>query len=116
MELNVSFRESNEGFAIAMQANETSFDARFQESSNKFCSGLTEQDAVFYSGFGEKVVVVVNGGSGESLKTDETLHFDENGVLGVNTTDEAEADNTLPITSAGVHTQLGNIEILLGTI
>lgn len=50
------------------------------------------------------------------LKTDETLHFDENGVLGVNTTDEAEADNTLPITSAGVHTQLGNIEILLGTI
>ena len=50
------------------------------------------------------------------LKTDETLHFDENGVLGVNTTDEVEADNTLPMTSAGVYTQLGNIEILLGTI
>ena len=50
------------------------------------------------------------------LKTDETLCFDEAGVLGVNTTNDAEADNTLPITSAGVHTQIGNIEILLGTI
>jgi hypothetical protein len=62
----------------------------------------------------DAVNALPNGGS-TSFTTDETLRF-ENGVLGVNTTDEAEADNTLPITSAGVHTQLGNIEILLGTI
>ena len=66
----------------------------------------------------EEILNTVNSlpnGGGTSFTTDETLRF-ENGVLGVNTTDEAEADNTLPITSAGVHTQLGNIEILLGTI
>ena len=51
-----------------------------------------------------------------SIKTDETLYFDENGVLGVNTTSEMEQDNTLPMTSAGVHATVGNIEALLKTI
>ena len=55
------------------------------------------------------------GGSGMSFTTDETLKL-ENGVLGVNTADSAERDNTLPITSAAVHTTVGNIEILLATI
>ena len=40
----------------------------------------------------------------------------ENGILRVNTADTAEGDNTLPITSAAVATQVGNIEILLKTI
>lgn len=39
-----------------------------------------------------------------------------NGVLDVVTTDEAEADNTLPITSSGVHTIVGNIGAILDTI
>lgn len=47
--------------------------------------------------------------------TDETLTL-ENGVLSVNTTDSPEGDSTLPITAGAVYTQLGNIEILLGTI
>lgn len=38
------------------------------------------------------------------------------GVISVTTTNDAEADNTLPITSAGVHTQIGNINVLLATI
>jgi hypothetical protein len=38
------------------------------------------------------------------------------GVLSVVTTDEAEQDNTLPITSAGVHTIVGNIGAILDTI
>ena len=38
------------------------------------------------------------------------------GVISVITTNEAEEDNTQPITSAGVHTQIGNINVLLGTI
>lgn len=45
----------------------------------------------------------------------ETLLL-ENGVLRVNTADAAEEDNTRPITSAAVATQLGNIEALLKTI
>lgn len=47
--------------------------------------------------------------------TDKSLTL-KDGVLSVNTTDNAEEDNTLPISSAGVHTQIGNIEVLLKTI
>jgi hypothetical protein len=54
-------------------------------------------------------------GGGTTFETDSTLVL-ENGILRVNTTNKVEADNTLPITSAGVHTQVGNIEVLLNTI
>lgn len=40
----------------------------------------------------------------------------EDGVLSVLTADDAEPDNTRPITSAAVHTELGNIEVLLAAI
>lgn len=40
----------------------------------------------------------------------------ENGIISVVTTDVAEADNTKPITSAGVNTIVGNIEELLKTL
>lgn len=40
----------------------------------------------------------------------------QGGVLSVNTTNRAEADNTQPITSAGVNTIVGNIDALLSTI
>jgi hypothetical protein len=48
--------------------------------------------------------------------TDDTLTLGDDGVLKVNTTNVAAADNTLPITSAGVYTQIGNIAVLLETI
>lgn len=53
--------------------------------------------------------------AGVEIKTDDTLSF-VNGVLSVNTADNAEANNSLPITSAAVHTQIGNIETILKTI
>ena len=46
----------------------------------------------------------------------ENMKIDDNGVLSVDTADAAEKDNTRPITSAAVHTEIGNIEILLSTI
>lgn len=49
------------------------------------------------------------------LKTDKSLRF-VNGELSVNTASEVEIDNTLPITSAAVAIQVGNIETLLNTI
>lgn len=52
---------------------------------------------------------------GVDFKTDDTLIL-ENGILSVNTTNEMEQDNTLPITSAGVFATVGNIEALLKTI
>lgn len=61
--------------------------------------------------------VAPEGPKGEDafFETDETLTL-KNGVLSVNTADEPEADNTLPITSAAVHTTIGNINALLETI
>lgn len=58
------------------------------------------------------------GEKGESgvLGTDDTLRLSEDGILSVNTADKPEADNTLPITAAAVHTTVGNIEVLLETI
>jgi hypothetical protein len=60
-------------------------------------------------------VGVVGIGDGTNFRTDHTLSL-SGGVLSVNTTNYAEADNTLPITSAGVHRAVGNIEELLKTI
>lgn len=52
---------------------------------------------------------------GVQFKPDNTLIL-KDGILSVNTTDQMEQDNTLPITSAGVYTTVGNIEALLKTI
>ena len=49
------------------------------------------------------------------IETDNTLIL-KDGALSVNTTDQMEQDNTLPITSAGVYATVGNIEALLKTI
>lgn len=54
--------------------------------------------------------------SGASFKIDDTLSLSDEGVLSVNTADEAAADNTLPIKSSAVHTIVGNINVLLETI
>lgn len=46
---------------------------------------------------------------------DETLKVTD-GILGVNTTNVVEQDNTQPVTSAAVHMTVGNINALLETI
>lgn len=56
----------------------------------------------------------ISGGNAD-FRTDETLIL-KDGILSVNTTDVAEEDNTQPITSAGVHTVVGNIGAILDTI
>ena len=49
------------------------------------------------------------------IKVGENLSIEE-GVLSVETTNNAEEDNTKPMTSAGVYIQLGNINELLEKI
>lgn len=64
----------------------------------------------------EPVRVTIPGSGGNvDFRTDETLTL-KDGVLSVNTTNNMEQDNTLPITSAGVFATVGNIEALLKTI
>lgn len=56
-----------------------------------------------------------DSGGGVSFVTDDTLKL-QNGVLGVNTAKVVEQDNNLPVTSAAVYTEVGNINALLETI
>lgn len=49
---------------------------------------------------------------GVDLETDNTLSL-KNGVLSVNTTNDIEQDNALPVTSAGVYDAIDNIEAVL---
>lgn len=56
-----------------------------------------------------------SSGGGTTFEPGNTMKLVD-GVLDVKTTDDAEADNTLPITSSAVHTIVGNIEVLLNTI
>lgn len=53
---------------------------------------------------------------GVKFTTDATLNLSEDGVLSVNTANVVEKDNTLPVTSAAVHVEVGNINALLETI
>lgn len=68
---------------------------------------------------GTQSVEILDGkdgsGGGVDFETDDTLTL-ENGVLSVNTADDVEKDNTLPVTSAAVYTEVGNINALLATI
>lgn len=44
------------------------------------------------------------------------LKITKDGVLSVDTASQVEKDNTKPITSAAVHTEIGNIEVLLAAL
>ena len=48
----------------------------------------------------------------ENIVTDETLIY-KDGKLSVNTADDINDNNTLPVTAAAVYETVGNIEILL---
>jgi hypothetical protein len=57
-----------------------------------------------------------NPDAGTAFETDgHTLKL-EDGILSVNTAEQVEQDNTLPITSAAVYTTVGNISAILDTI
>lgn len=62
---------------------------------------------------GETVWGVASGGS--AFQIGHGLLLEEN-TLSVNVVNDAEKDNTLPITSAAVYTTVGNIDSLLQTI
>lgn len=51
-----------------------------------------------------------------TIKIGDNLKISEDGVLSVDTTDAAQQDNTKPMTSAGVYTLAGNIEVLLAAL
>ena len=57
------------------------------------------------------------GGSGGSYNIGSGLKLDaETNTLSVDTANAVEKDNTKPVTSAAVYTEVGNINALLATI
>lgn len=54
--------------------------------------------------------------AGVDFTPGNAMELTDDGVLNVKTTNGAEPDNTLPITSAGVNTIVGNIGAILDTI
>lgn len=79
--------------------------------------GYTEEGELgLYSG--DKLlsaVPVVGGGGGLPFGVGHGLNVVE-GDLTVDTVDDFQGDNTLPMTAAGVNIIVGNIDVLLGTI
>lgn len=55
------------------------------------------------------------GSSGQAVEIGSGLKLDNN-VLSVDTADKVEEDNTKPVTSAAVYTEIGNIEALLAAL
>lgn len=91
----------------------SSVDENGRPTGWKFASLAAVPDTVV-----EKAVqdyLAENPPGGVDFETDETLTL-EDGVLSVNTAKTVEQDNTLPITSAAVYTEVGNINALLATI
>ena len=68
-----------------------------------------------YLNTSDSQTIQLGGAQGVNFTTDETLTL-ENGKLGVNTAKAPQKDNTLPITSAAVYTEIGNINVLLSSI
>lgn len=85
-------------------------DAKFSADKVQLAAALSSANEQLSAKLG--VSVHVDG----SFSLGHALMWDEQGRLAVQVADAAEADNTLPITAAAVHTELGNIEILLQTI
>ena len=55
-------------------------------------------------------------GNAANIKLGHALVRDANNRISVDVANDAEEDNTRPITSAAVYTEIGNINILLQTI
>lgn len=79
------------------------------------CVNVPKSNLLINIGIASTLPAVGENGQANLIETDYTLRY-TNGVLGVNTTDVVEEDNTLPVTSAAVHTEVGNIEEVMETI
>lgn len=75
---------------------------------------LTNRDPIDVS---FNVSVRAGGGGGGGYQIGDGLKLDaETNTLSVDTADTVEKDNTKPVTSAAVYTEVGNINALLATI
>lgn len=79
---------------------------------------LSEEGLKKYNELLQKKFISSSGGEipgGNNLVAGENIEIVDN-VISVQTADSVEKDNTKPITSSAVYTEVGNINILLQTI
>ena len=123
--------QSREEYDTQIAQNENVINQNFKALLDALQEVADLQDSMG-SGSTETVVqTVVSPGPGSSadfvlspatettlggIRVGKNLSITPDGVLSVATTDVVAGDNTNPITSAAVHTQIGNINALLETI
>jgi hypothetical protein len=95
-------------------------DMKFRSGEEHFGADLTTNDSRIQFGFkslvdggGSGVGLPRGGSTGDILVKTSDADFDADWFAPANA---VEADNTLPITSAAVYTEIGNINALLATI
>lgn len=123
---NVVFSDDSKS---KIKSSEENFNIIFQEQGS-IKALFSEQDSfkvnqleinVLNANFGEVTEILTDATIATTttlglVKVGKNLSITKDGLLSVDTTNNAEEDNTKPMTSAGVYIQLGNINVLLEKI
>lgn len=90
----------------------------FDEATGELLITSSHPDTVVFNPETGELTIGGAGGTatGTSFTPGNALELTAENVLNVKTTGDMESDNTLPITSAGTYTVVGNINALLDTI
>lgn len=102
-------------FRVSFSQTDQSFGAPFSDGSSSFGVSMGDKMEITQDSSGYKLPAATAETLG-GVKVGSNLTIDSRGVLSVDTADNAQEDNTRPITSAAVYTQIGNIEALLALI
>lgn len=112
--------EAVENDNITFNENSLSLDLEFEETAADINTLFAEETQEMNMAFGETAYLTndipfaTKSTAGKVIIGDNLLI--DNGVVSVDVANEADKDNTKPITAAAVAVQLGNIEVILGTI
>lgn len=90
-------------------------DVKFSDGNTNVAAQFGGEQQMFPAEFGS-VQQVTQYIGGIKYTPGDNISITEDGVISVLTASDVEEDNTRPVTSAAVATQVGNIEILLKTI
>lgn len=129
MKMSVTFEDNNASFQMTAFSQYKTMQTGFGEltvvhdgqNGATFMPHISDDGILTWTndrGLDNPEPVCIKGKDGEdgvAFETDATLTL-EDGILSVNTAKEVEQDNTLPVTSAAVFAEVGNINALLETI
>lgn len=115
MKMTVSFSGMNEAIALNFGEFTVLHDG---QNGATFYPAVSADGILSWTnnrGLENPAPVRIKGDDGTKFIVDKTLTLAD-GILSVNTANGVEQDNTLPVTSAAVFAEVGNINALLETI